>query len=149
MLFRRVVTAPHGMPLPMLGNYTTDHRSPYAERWAGRYITGSSGAMRHMGNVTVLDPGKLDEAITPETLNATSLEGRFDTSAYLSPHSDLAASLVFDHQMRMMNLVTRIGWETRVSSDPEALREHAKEFVDYLLFVDEPPLPGHVQGSTS
>src|SRR5207248_2288816 len=78
-----------------------------------------------------------------------SLEGRFDASAYLSAHSDLAASLVFDHQMRMMNLLTRIGWETRISIDAEALRAHAAEVVDYMLFVDEPPLPGRVQGSTA
>ena len=148
MLTRSVVTARNGMTLPFLGNYVTDHRSPYEERWAGRYVTGSAGAMRHMGNVTVIDPNKLDESITSETLNVKSLEGRFDTSTYLSSQSDIAALLVFDHQMRMMNLLTRVGWEARVSSDPEALREHAKEFVDYLLLVDEAPLPGKVQGST-
>src|SRR5438132_3325592 len=68
MLVRSVVTARNGMTLPFLGNYVTDHRSPYEERWAGRYITGLSGAMRHMGNVTLVDPSKLDDAITSETL---------------------------------------------------------------------------------
>ena len=32
---------------------------------------------------------------------------------YLSPYSDIAALLVFNHQMHMMNLLTRIGWEAR------------------------------------
>jgi len=53
--------------------------------------------------------------ITPETLNVASLKDKFDTDAYLSPHSDIVALLVFEHQMRMMNLITRVGWEVRVA----------------------------------
>lgn len=127
MLVRSLGTLPSGAAVPQLGNYVTDHRSPFEERWGGWYVTGAAGALKHMGRP------KMD----------------FDASGYLSSHSDIAALMVFDHQMRMMNLLTRIGWETRVSADAERLREHAKELVDYLLFVDEPPLPGRVQGSSA
>jgi hypothetical protein len=54
--------------------------------------------------------------------------------------------------MRMMNLFTRIGWDARVAlagqrSDLEALMAHdASEVVDYMLFIDEAPLPGPVSG---
>ena len=64
------------------------------------------------------------------------------------------ALLVFDHQMHMMNLITRVDWEARCALYDKApasalsalLRDSAKEFVDYLLFIDEAPLPGPVQG---
>jgi hypothetical protein len=39
----------------------------------------------------------------------TDLSGRFDTSRYLVPTSDLVALLVLEHQTRMTNLMIRIG----------------------------------------
>jgi len=145
MLARSVVADPRGVAMPYLGNSLTDHRSPFDERWAGWYLTGSVGSMRHLANAPVADAGKFDEAITPDTLNLRSLDGKFDTSAYLSSHSDVVALMVFNHQMMMMNLLTRVGWETRAGTPP---RDNVKELVDYLLFVDERPLPGKVQGSS-
>jgi hypothetical protein len=37
--------------------------------------------------------------------------GRFDTTGFLSPHSDVAALLVLEHQAAMTNFITRLGWE--------------------------------------
>jgi hypothetical protein len=145
MLARSVVADPRGVAMPYLGNYLTDHRSPFDERWAGWYVTGSVGSMRHLGNAMVADRDRFDEAITADTLNLKSLDGKFDTAPYLSPHSDVVALMVFDHQMAMINLLTRIGWEARIGAP---LRGKVKELVDYLLFVDEPKLPGHIQGSS-
>jgi hypothetical protein len=55
--------------------------------------------------------------------------------------------MVFDHQMHMSNLITRIGWEAR--ANPSAvLLDSAREFVDYLLFVDETPLQGPLRGTS-
>ena len=34
-------------------------------------------------------------------------------SAYPLPSSDIVALLVMEHQMRMLNLMTRVGWEAR------------------------------------
>jgi hypothetical protein len=83
----------------------------------------------------------------------TSLVDRFDSRAYLSPHSDIAALLVFDHQMRMMNLLTRLGWEARVLEHERrlataSLDDIVNEVVDYMLFVDEAPLEP-VRGSSA
>ena len=39
-----------------------------------------------------------------------SLEGKVDTTGYPLPASDIVALMVFDHQMHMINLLTRIGW---------------------------------------
>ena len=145
-----------GKTMPWLGNYVTDHRSPLEERWAGWYVTGRAGTSRHLGNAPIRDPNANDLTIADANLNVPTLSTRFDTAAYLSPHSDIVALLVFDHQMRMMNLLTRIGWEARVlahegrsvDSATKALRNAASEVVDYMLFVDEAPLTG-VQGTST
>ena len=143
-LVRSIPSLPNGMIMPWLGNYTTDHRSPLAERWGGWYVTGLGG--RHLGNAPITDRSLQDVRIDDANLNVTSLTGRFDAQRYLSPHSDIVALLVFDHQMRMMNLLTRLGWEARILEDEggngAALNDVVSETVDYMLFVDEAVLEG-------
>jgi hypothetical protein len=149
-LVRSIPSSPNGMIMPWLGNYTTDHRSPLAERWGGWYVTGKGG--RHLGNAPISDRSIQDVAIDNANLNVASLANRFDTQRYLSPHSDIVALLVFDHQMRMMNLLTRLGWEARIlehdgGATSSSLSEIVSEVVDYMLFVDEAPLEG-VRGTS-
>jgi hypothetical protein len=80
----------------------------------------------------------------------TSLQGRFDMAGYLSPHSDLVALATLEHQAQMLNLITRVGWEARMGADAGRPLEHvAAELVDYLLFIDEAPLPGPIAGTSS
>ncbi|HXQ97164.1 MAG TPA: hypothetical protein VN774_01880 [Candidatus Limnocylindrales bacterium] len=167
MLVRSMMTAPDGNPLPWLGNNVTDHRTPMAQRWGGWYVTGNSGSVRHLGNAMVADTANPESAVTAQTLNLESLKGKFDTDAYLSPYSDIVALMVFEHQMHMTNLLTRIGWEARFASyeaqsgnrkDGQTatiptdlnspLSEDAKEIVDYMLFVDEVPLGGRIRGTS-
>ena len=93
-----------------------------------------------------------------------SVEGLFDADGYRALSSDIAAHLVFTHQAGMANLLTRAGWEARIS-DP-ALRPQtsdtpeqqarvaavmsgvASEVVDYLLFIDEAKLPDRIRGGS-
>ncbi len=62
--------------------------------------------------------------------------------------------MVLAHQVRMTNMITRAGWEARLAAaQPSAdanlrVREAASDLVDYLLFVDEAPLAGPMQGSS-
>jgi hypothetical protein len=83
-----------------------------------------------------------------------SVKDRFDAGRYVSPHSDIVALLVFDHQMRMTNLLTRIGWDTRVALQARRtdaagiISRAAADVVDYLLFVDEVPLADRVTGTS-
>jgi hypothetical protein len=149
-LVRSVPSSPDGMIMPWLGNYTTDHRSPLAERWGGWYVTGRGGP--HLGNAPVADRTLRDIRIDKSSLNVTTLIDRFDTRAYLSPHSDIVALLVFDHQMRMMNLLIRLGWEARILEQDgrrasSALSEVVTEAVDYMLFVGEARIDG-VRGTS-
>ena len=156
MILRSFYTLPDGRPQLILGGFTTDHRSPFEERWGGWYVTGVLANGRHMGNAMLSDPDQPESMITAQTLHLASLQNKFDTNAYLSAHSDIVALLVFDHQMYMTNLITRVGWEVRCALYDKAssgaltalLRESANELVDYLLFIDEAPLPGPVQGTS-
>lgn len=153
-LAKSVPSAIDGSALFWLGNYLTDHRSPIVERWGGWFVTGA-GLGRHLGNAPVADRNIDDVRIEDANVNLATLRGRFDTTGYLSPHSDVVALLVFNHQLRMMNLLTRIGWESRTlahegrsqAAIATALRNTAVEAVDYMLFVDEAPLSG-VRGSS-
>ena len=119
-------------------------------------MTGASGPARHLGNALFSDPETAD--VPAEGALLPSLNARLDARPFLSHYSDLVALMVFDHQMHMMNLLTRVGWEARYVSaeNPQALpvrmRAAAEEFVDYLLFVDEAPLDvpanGKIRGSS-
>ena len=130
--------------------YSTDHRTPYELRWGGWYVTGRHSFSRHMGNATVTPGSDLADMITPETVKGTSLDGRFDMTGYPSPHSDMVALMVLEHQARMLNLMTRVGWESRVGAEAGvSLQESIDELVDYLLFVDEELLPGPVSGPST
>lgn len=130
--------------------YTTDHRSPFELRWGGWFVTGTHQATRHMGNAVATDPSDLGAMITPETVHVTNLTGRFDMTGYVSTYSDIVALLVLEHQAQMLNLITRVGWEARVGGEVahRPFASAVEEFVDYLLFIDESPLPGPIAGPT-
>jgi len=153
MLVRSAVPSSSGFPVRQLGNYLTDHRSPFDERWGGWFVTGKSPSVRHLGNAMIPEAGKA-EATEPSGVIPESLKGRIDTDAFLSPDSDIVALTVFDHQMRMMNLLIRMGWEARYASYEHRtdtavrIRDVASELVDYLLFVDEAPLNGPLKGTS-
>jgi hypothetical protein len=151
-LLRSVYPEPNGYAIYQAGSYTTDHRSPMEERFGGWYVTGETGPARHLGNALFASP---DKAVTPargEILE--SLKNKFDTRLALTPYSDIVALMVFNHQMHMMNLLTRVGWEARygkyekTADLPQRLQRAAAEFVDYLLFVDEAPLNGKIRGTS-
>jgi hypothetical protein len=153
ILVRSNFTGIDGRVMPQLGNFVIDHRSPLEQRWGGWYVTGTHGSMRHMGNAFVTDMSNAAASISERTLNRSVLDARVDATAYPAPTSDIAALMVFDHQGRAMNLLTLLGWETRIAAAGGApdfsrgeLREVLKETVDYLLFVDEAKLAAPVQG---
>jgi hypothetical protein len=153
-LVRSVATASDGAALSYLANATVDHRTPFEDRWAGWFVTGATDGLRHLGNKTIAAPRLGDAAAVPASTPLASLAGRVDIAGYLTAHSDVAAQLVFAHQMHMMNLITRVGWQTRTALADGApdtagtIAAAATDFVDYLLFVDEPRLPAPVKGAS-
>jgi hypothetical protein len=121
LVVRSVFPDRAGMPVQRAGSFSTDHRSPLEQRWGGWYVTGTHGASRHMGNQMATDEaGTLD----PNTgANVTDLKRFLAPGAHLTPHSDLVALMVFEHQVRITNLITRVGWEARMAlADHAALR---------------------------
>jgi hypothetical protein len=116
-----------GMPLyaPV---YEVDHRTPLELRWGGWYVTGRHGAARHMGNGTVQDEDDFTTLVQDRNQNVETLTGRVDLDGYLSPHSDIVALMVLEHQMHMANLITRIGWESRIDT-PEARQLLSTQYI--------------------
>jgi len=155
ILVRSMFTDATGRTRPQLGSFLVDHRTPLDQRWGGWYVTGTHGTARHLGNAMVTDNLTPEAAVNEGTLNRTALNPRVDTSGYPLASSDLAALLVFDHQGRAMNLLTRFGWEARAAAAESRLdfssgelRALVNETADYLLFVDEAALVSPVQGVT-
>jgi hypothetical protein len=134
--------------------FTTDHRSSFDTRWGGWYLTGSLGSIRHIGNRPI-STASTPDSVKPEARELKTLEGQFDLKGYLTPHSDVAALMVLEHQVHMTNLITRLGWEARLAAregkpvDDSRVAQAAGDLADYMLFVYEVPLPNKVRGSSS
>jgi hypothetical protein len=127
---------------------------PLERRWGGWYVTGNAVPTDHFGNVDLVASAASGTGVA-RTPHFTSMEQTFDTSGYLSPYSDVAALLVFEHQMQMNNLLTRLGWETRIAQHEgrldhggNAIRDIVNRTVDYMLFIDEAPMPAKIEGSS-
>jgi hypothetical protein len=145
-------------PNEYVQGWVTDQRTPIADRWGGWYVTGAQVPARHLGNVAVLHvPQSYGRADVAPRLPTGA--GAFNTDAYPTPHSDVVALLVLNHQTEMTNLLTRVAWEARIAEHersrtpgseavPARLREEVGVLVDYMLFVDEAPLPSPVRGSS-
>jgi hypothetical protein len=160
----------HGVPgvvtmsvLPLSDNkndyaqgWEVDHRTPIEDRWGGWYVTGAQVPAKHLGNVPVLHVPKsyVRADVAPKLAAVTEA---FDAAAYLTPQSDVVALMALNHQTRMVNLLTRLGWQSRIAAHdgakkgvlPPHVRDTANELVDYMLFVDEAPLPSPVRGLSS
>jgi hypothetical protein len=157
-----------GLPLLALGGYRTDHTSPLAQRWGGWYVTGTSGSQGHLGNLVLEGDNPRLPVDNAAGRNVTDLCGRLRTAGYLSPHSDLVALLVLEHQAEMHNRIARAALQTRLAlyeeadvnralgrpagyrSESTARRVAAagEALVQYLLFAGEAPLSGPVAGTS-
>jgi hypothetical protein len=147
-----LTTFPRKTDRDYANGHAVDHRSEVSERWGGWYVTGKRAPTRHMGNLPLFMSTPIPETATARL----SMEGAFDLAGYPTPYSDIVALMVLEHQTRMMNLITRAGWEARVASfrrgDPQAaatrVRDAVTDLVDYMVFADEAPLPSRIEGSS-
>jgi hypothetical protein len=152
MLLRSEPTLADGRVVRQLGHEIVDHRLPIGKRWGGFYVTGRSTGVESLANVMLDGPFNSESTVAPQTIQLTTLKDRFPGDGYLSPYSDVAALLVFDHQVRMTNLLARLSWEARAaegeSNAASVIDAVVREVVDYMLFVDESPLMGRVEGNS-
>jgi hypothetical protein len=127
--------------------FMTDHRSPLSGRWGGWYVTGTTGSQTHLGNnINLVDPVRSGGPSAQPTQNLTSLSDMLDTSKYLEPTSDVVALMTLEHQIRMTNLMIRMGWDARMGMAADKLNPEIEEMLKYMLFVDEEPLKAPVKG---
>jgi len=165
---RSVFTGPSGLPILSAGTYRIDHTSPLEKRWGGWYVTGSHDNQKHLGNLIVrsrAEPEAIDNAAGQ---NLTSVADRFDTSRYLTPHSDIVALMVLEHQADAHNYLTRASFLTRQAmhyqralnrelgepadhiwdSTKSRIKSANEPLVEYLLFSGEAELKGKIQGTS-
>ena len=166
-IVRSVQVDNEGQPMFSGGGYNIDHRNPLSERFGGWYVSGSHGAARHLGNVYVKDRAQPDRLDTEAGANLTKLP--VNTGPYLTPHSDLVAQMVLQHQVRMHNLIARVAFETKVALESQEAMDKvlgkqpgggwsdstkrrifgpAETLVRYMLFIDEAALVSPVRGTS-
>ncbi len=162
LIVRSVFPDATGEPLTAAGSFLIGHESPLAERWGGWYVTGLSGSLRHLGNVTAHLQGRdavLDRAAGA---NLTNLSRFFPVTDYLRPDSDIVALLVLEHQTGMMNRLVTGTLRVRqwlayqqnlqrergepVSDEPvgaarRVVESEARRILEYLLFCGEAAFP--------
>ncbi|MEO8049209.1 MAG: hypothetical protein ABI833_02225 [Acidobacteriota bacterium] len=168
LIVRSVYPDPSGMPVFQAGDFYTDDRSPLKDRWGGWYVTGTHGEMTHMGNAVVRDHDHPENLEGAAGLNVTNLSGKFETRDYLTPHSDIVALMTLEHQSRMTNLITRVGYETAIALRSQAAFNQAyhqpadelsdvtrhridsavEQMVQYMFFLDEAKLDAPIQGTS-
>lgn len=153
---RSLAALADGTPTLRFGSEdVVDHRTPFPRRWGGFFVTGRHGRSTHLGNTVVTATGERRSIVTPGPLQATMLTKDVGLDTYPGATSDVVALAVFDHQTRALNLLTRLGWEARVAAhegrvpiDTPGVQALVAETVDYLLFVDEAPMPGGLAGTS-
>ena len=132
------------------------HQIPMEVRWGGWFVSGQHGDLRHMGNAIAQ---RKDGRVTIDRerhANLAKLDEFFPTDAFPAPGSDIAALLVFDHQVTMHYRLVEAAYRARQAlfdsklepSETDASKlgkgrsetefaEGVEMVVEYLLFKDE------------
>jgi hypothetical protein len=168
LLVRSVFTDRAGQPVLSAGTFRTTHASPLAERWGGWYVTGTHGGQPHMGNWVVentRDPAAEGNATGQ---NVIRLADRFTVANYLTPHSDVVALMVLEHQVEGHNRIARAMiadrqsryYETELNkslgepagrkwdSATTRIKNAGDRLAEYLLFGEETKLTAAVAGTS-
>jgi hypothetical protein len=174
-MIRSVHPDPSGTPILRSGTHLTTQASPLEERWGGWYVTGTHGDQRHMGNATTKKVDKPivrgnEERIDVDSgANVTDLSKYFNVSAYLTPHSDIVALMVMEHQAEMHNMIARGSYKGRITEAHRLVMNElmdepadfvsesigrrfaraASDIVDVLLFREELQLTEPITGTSS
>jgi hypothetical protein len=129
------------------GAIITDHRTPFADRWGGWYVTALHGEQPDRANGVAPDPAEPRAIANSGKRNLASLAKEVNLAGYLEPTSDIVALMTFEHQTQMTNLMTRLAWESRIAEVEHMPQPNVEEIVAYMTFRDEVPLPEPVEGS--
>jgi hypothetical protein len=126
------------------------HCTPLAERWGGWYVTGQSGPQTHLGNLVGASAFDRHSSEPGYRGNLPDLAKFLETEKYLTPHSDITALMVLEHQAHMHNYITRLNYETRIMMSRYGhiryLKSQTDAFLRFLLFTEETALTAPIQG---
>jgi hypothetical protein len=167
-LVRSVFTDRIGLPILSAGTFRIDHGSPFAERWGGWYVTGTHGKQKHMGNWVVQNRKDPEAEGNANGQNVTELKSRFTVANYLTPHSDIVALMVFEHQTQAHNRIAQALVTTRQAlhyqqtlnkelgeppghrwdSVTRRIESAGDALAKYFLFSGEAKLEGEVKGTS-
>jgi hypothetical protein len=133
------------------GTSQVNHRTPFAERWGGWYVTGTHGDQVHRGNLFGSTAFARQEKEPNYLGNLKDLKRFFDPSEYPAPGSDIVALMVLEHQTHMHNFLTRLHYEATIALQQyghiKYLKNITEAFLRYLLFTEEAVLSAPVRGS--
>lgn len=141
---------------------------PLSVRWAGWFVTGKHGGQQHLGNLMIGSDDVVKSGSTVDNGNIEDLMPWVDTGKYLTPHSDLVALLVLQHQVSLHNRLTDANHRARLQlhdsaasnrendfgknsiteEDSFVLDQIAEQVVDGLLMVDRIKLSEAVSGTS-
>lgn len=167
-LVRSLYVDPEGHPIFSGGSRVVDHTTPLDQRWGGWYVTGKHGSQAHLGNLVIHGrdvPRQLDNS---QGQNVEQLRDRLDVERYLSPHSDIVALMVLEHQTLVHNRLTKANFTARQALDYEQAMNQAlgyppekrldstlrriqnagNELVEALLLVGEARLTAPISGTS-
>lgn len=158
-----------GEAILSMGTSRVNQTTAIDRRWGGWYVTGTHGTQTHLGNLIVKNRNDHEALANAEGQNVTNLTSFIDTSKYLTPHSDIVALMVLEHQAEAHNLIARASIQTRLALHDQALinkelgrapgsnsestdrriRSVGDALVRYLLFSEEAKLTGKIKGTST
>jgi len=167
-LVRSLFVDAGGQPLLSAGSYSVDHSTPLAQRWGGWYVTGTHGPQTHLGNLIVRGHDVRQDVDNTQGQNVTQLADRLAVEKYLTPHSDLIALMVLEHQTLMHNRLAKANFaarqalhyeievnrsfgepeDKRLESTTRRIESAGNDLVEALLLVDEAKLTAPLQGTS-
>ena len=157
-----------GQPMLSAGSRMVDHTTPVDQRWGGWYVTGMHGSQKHLGNLIVRGRDVEEPVDNSAGQNVMELKDRLNIDRYLSPHSDIVALMVLEHQALVHNRMVKANFDTRQALDydvmmnrmlnnPEGTRLESTtrrikstgdRLVEALLLVNEAKLTEPIKGTS-
>lgn len=167
-LVRSLYVDAGGQPILSAGSRTVNHTTPIAQRWGGWYVSGTHGTQSHLGNLIIRGNRVVEPVDNQAGQNVVDLSSRFQSIHYLTPHSDLVALMVLEHQVLVHNRLTKAQFTTRqalaydqmmrkvlerggsepLESTTRRIRDAGDDLVEALLLVGEAELTSPLAGTS-
>lgn len=112
-LVRSLYVDASGQPLLSAGSRMVDHTTPIEQRWGGWYVTGTHGLQKHLGNLIVRGRDVQEPVDNSAGQNVSDLKDCLNLERYVSPHSDIVALMMQEHQVLVHNRIVKANFDTR------------------------------------